>query len=61
MQRVRRGEAVMVKVKDEENPSDFLTKHVPMRKGPQAAPLDRLRRERAQLGDALQRRTRACA
>ena len=32
MQRVRRGEVVMVKVKDEENPSDFLTKHVPVRK-----------------------------
>ena len=32
MQRIERGEAVMVKVSDEQNPADFLTKYVPMKK-----------------------------
>ena len=32
MQRIQRGEAVLVKVSDEQNPADFLTKYVPMKK-----------------------------
>ena len=32
MQRIERGEAVMVKVSDEQNPADFLTKYAPMKK-----------------------------